>query len=149
MLRIGISLVFLWFGSQQFLHPEQWIGFIPQWVINVSPVSPTTLIHFNGALELVFGTSLLIGFFTRISALILALHMSHITAMIGYDSTGVRDFGLSIATWAIFLNGADPFSFDYYLFFMPKILKIQAELQKSSSSIPSIKYAQGNQISKQ
>jgi len=117
LLRIGISFVFLWFGSQQFLHPEMWIGFIPEWVIHLSPVGAVTLLHINGALELVFGTTLLFGFFTRVSALILALHMGHITTMMGYSSIGVRDFGLTVATFAIFLNGADHITLDNFLFF--------------------------------
>ena len=121
MLRIGMSLVFLWFGAQQFLSPEMWIGFIPQWVINLSPVGPVTLVHLNGALEIVFGTALILGLFTRVSALILALHMAHITLMVGYDSIGVRDFGLAVAGFAIFLNGADPFTFDHKFIFPKKI----------------------------
>jgi uncharacterized membrane protein YphA (DoxX/SURF4 family) len=104
-LRIGISLVILWFSSQQFLHPEMWVGFIPDYIIKISPVSATTLVHMNAALELVFGTSMLFGFFTRVSAFILALHLVDITFTLGYNSIGVRDFGLTIATLAIFLNG--------------------------------------------
>lgn len=121
VLRIGMCLVFLWFGAQQFISPEMWIGFIPEWVINLSPVSPVTLVHLNGALEIVFGTALLLGLFTRISALILAVHMAHITLMVGYDSIGVRDFGLAVAGFAIFLNGADPFTLDHKFLFSKKI----------------------------
>lgn len=117
VLRIGISLVFVWFGTQQLLSADMWIGFIPEWVIKLSPVSATTLVHFNGALEVVFGTALMLGFFTRISALILALHMSHITFLVGYDSIGVRDFAISVAAFSIFFNGADPFSLDHLFFF--------------------------------
>lgn len=120
VLRVGISLVFLWFGIQQLASPDMWIGFIPEWIIKMSPVSPVTLVHFNGALEVVFGTALILGFFTRISALVLALHMAHITFLVGYDSIGVRDFGITIGAFSIFLNGADAFSLDQLLFFRPQ-----------------------------
>ena len=112
VLRIGISLVFLWFGSQQFLHTEMWTSYIPQWVVDKSPVGPLTLVHINGAIEIIFGTALILGFFTRVSAFVLTLHMAHITTMVGYDSIGVRDFGLTIATFSIFLNGVDSLTLD-------------------------------------
>lgn len=127
-LRIGISLVILWFSIQQFIQPEMWVGFIPDYILKISPVGATTLVHLNGALELVFGTSLLFGFFTRISALILALHLADITFTIGYNSIGVRDLGLTIATFAIFLNGADHISLDRVLFFKTKNNKTKTTL---------------------
>lgn len=117
VLRLGLSMVFLWFGLQQFVSPESWIGFIPEAILKLSPVGPVTLVHMNGAIELVFGTAMILGLFTRISALILALHMAHITFLVGYDSIGVRDFGLAVATFAIFLNGADNLTLDQFLFF--------------------------------
>lgn len=116
-LRIGIAFVILWFGIQQFIDPTQWVGFIPDSIINMSPVGAITLVHLNGALEIVFGASLMLGLFTRISALILALHMADITYVVGYTSIGVRDFGLMVAVIAIFLNGADHTTLDYFLFF--------------------------------
>lgn len=78
----------------------------------MSPFGPITLVHINGAIEVVFGTALIFGFFTRASAFVLAMHMAHITLMVGYDSIGVRDFGLAIAGFAILLNGADRFTID-------------------------------------
>ena len=116
-LRMGIAFVILWFGAQQFIDPTQWVGFIPDSIINMSPVGAITLVHINGALELVFGTSLMLGLFTRISALILALHMADITYVVGYTSIGVRDFGLMIAVITVFLNGADHTTLDQFLFF--------------------------------
>ncbi len=114
ILRIGISLVFLWFGSQQLLNTNSWISFIPDWVVNISHLSAQTLVHFNGAFEIVFGICLLFGYFTRITALLLALHMLDITFTVGYTSIGIRDFGLSIATLSIFLYGVDAWCLDKY-----------------------------------
>jgi putative oxidoreductase len=115
VLRIGLSLVFIWFGYQQLAHVNAWMGFIPDWVLNVAPVSAETLVYFNGSFEVVFGLCLLFGFFIRISALLLALHMINITLTVGYDSIGVRDFGLAIASISMFLLGESAFSVDSYL----------------------------------
>jgi len=115
ILRIGMSLVFLWFGSQQLLHTSMWTSLIPDYALSMSHLSAATLVHINGAFEIVFGLALILGIFPRITALLLALHMLDITFTVGYGAIGVRDFGLSIATIAIFLNGADMWSLDTYL----------------------------------
>lgn len=111
-LRIGMSLVFLWFATQQFLHTQMWTSYIPEWVMKFSSLDAVTLVHINGSFEFVFGIALLFGICTRTSALLLGLHMAEITFTVGYDSIGVRDFGLSIATFAIFLYGADYYCID-------------------------------------
>lgn len=115
VLRIGVALVFLWFGTQQLLHTAMWIGLIPKSIISMSGLTAETLVHFNGAFEIVFGFCLLIGFFTRTAALLLALHILDITYVVGYGATGVRDFGLSIATISIFLYGVTSASLDAWL----------------------------------
>ncbi|MEI6345613.1 MAG: DoxX family protein [bacterium] len=116
VLRVGLSLVFLWFGSQQLLHKASWTSFIPDIVVSLSGLSAVTLVVFNGAFEVVFGLALLAGFYTQLSALILALHMFDIAYVVGYDAIGVRDFGLAVATLAIALNATpDIWSVDHFL----------------------------------
>lgn len=112
ILRIGIALVFIWFGASQLLNSSEWISLIPKWAISLSHVSANTLVHFNGAFEVVFGLALLLGWFTRITAFFLALHMISITFDVGYTSIGIRDFGLSMAAIAIFLHGSHHLSID-------------------------------------
>ena len=79
VLRIGLSLVLLWF-------------------------------------EIIFGTLLLLGIFSRITALLLALHMLHITFTVGYNGIGVRDFGLAMGMIAVFLQGPDVWSLDKFFY---------------------------------
>jgi len=114
VLRIGVSLVFLWFGFQQLINTEMWTRLIPQAAMDVSGLSAINLVHFNGAFEIVFGLCLLLGFFTRTVAFLLALHMLHITYVVGYNGIGVRDFGLSMAAISTFLYGVSPISLDHY-----------------------------------
>lgn len=115
VLRIAMSLVFLWFGFQQLTDASSWIRLVPEFVTSISGMSPTTLVHLNGAMEVVLGICLLLGFFTRPASLILALHMTSIIGAVGYGPTGVRDFGLALATLSVFLNGPTMLSIDAYL----------------------------------
>jgi uncharacterized membrane protein YphA (DoxX/SURF4 family) len=115
LLRIGIALVFLWFGQEQLIHTSSWISFIPSWITSMTGISAATLVHFNGAFEVVFGFCLIFGYFTRVTALLLALHMLDITFTVGYNQIGIRDFGLSIAAIAVFLHGVDYWCIDTLL----------------------------------
>ena len=62
--------------------------------------------------ELVFGLTLFVGFYTRLSAFLVALHLLDITFTVGYSAIGVKDFGLSISALAVFLSGSDIWSVD-------------------------------------
>lgn len=113
VLRIGLSLVILWFGYQQISDSKSWIGYLPEWTASF-PISAITFIYLNAIFELIFGSLLLAGLFTRTSSLLLALHMLEITYVVGFDPTGVRDFGITVGMFAIFLFGSDNFSLDRY-----------------------------------
>jgi len=115
VVRVGLSLVFLWFGTEQLLHTDAWVGLIPDWITSFSGISAEALVRFNGVFEIVFGFSLLMGYFTRVAALLLALHMLHITFTVGYNSVGIRDFGLSMAAISVFLYGIDIWCLDGWL----------------------------------
>lgn len=112
IVRTGMSLVFLWFGVSQLMNPSAWTGFLPDFTKSL-PVSSEQLILANGFFEIIFGTLLLIGLFTRISALLLGLHLGAIASTLGFTSLGVRDFGLTLATLSIFFSGADSCTLDW------------------------------------
>jgi len=139
LLRIGLSLVFLWFGFNQLLFPESFLGYLPEWVMGHArdsiphymmvmmsylPENLSILIIVNGIFEITFGTLLLLGVFTRISSLVLAAHLAFIAVSLGYNDVAVRDFGLVIAALSVFLHGPDEKSLDRKLKIrIPKILK--------------------------
>jgi uncharacterized membrane protein YphA (DoxX/SURF4 family) len=91
-----------------------WIFWLPEWTAAL-PFSAETLVRLNGSFEILFGALLLLGFYTRTVALLLALHMVSIVASVGYNAVGVRDFGLMLATFSVFLYGPDRFSVDGYM----------------------------------
>lgn len=112
ILRVGLALVFFWFGTQQLMDPSSWAGFVPDFAGNI--IAPGILVTINGLMELALGGLLLFGVYTRFAALILGLHMFGIAFSIGLNPIGVRDFGLAIATISIALLGPDAYSLDTY-----------------------------------
>jgi len=111
LLRISLSLVFLYFGYQQITNPAAWTGFVPSYAL-ILGLTAEKLVLINSLLELSLGTLLLIGLYTRLSSLILSLHLLAIAHSIGFNPLGIRDLGLALATLAIFLNGPDKFCLD-------------------------------------
>lgn len=113
VLRFGMSAVILWFSSQQFVHTDVWTAYVPDSAVAMTHLSATTLVYINAIFELVFGILLVIGWQTRIAALLLALHLFEIMYVVGYGEIGVRDFGLAIATLVIAMNGSDVLCMQY------------------------------------
>ncbi|OHA94027.1 MAG: hypothetical protein A3E02_02045 [Candidatus Zambryskibacteria bacterium RIFCSPHIGHO2_12_FULL_38_34] len=123
--RMGMSMVFLWFGFQQLKHANEWIGFIPQIILKYSPINATSIIHFNGAFEVVFALALFFGICTRLSALLLGLHLAHITSTLGFNSISVRDFGVVMGSLFVVLYGPDELCID-------RIISSPEELQEKN-----------------
>ncbi len=111
LLRISMSLVFLYFGFQQITSPAEWAGFIPNFAL-IFGLAAEKLVILNAVLELSLGSLLILGLFTRIASLILSIHLFIISLTLGFNDLGARDFGLSLATLAIFLNGPDKYCLD-------------------------------------
>ncbi len=106
-----MGLVVLWFGMSQLLDAQAWVGFLPDFTASL-PISQINLVYFNGAFEVIFSLLLILGFYTRWVALILALHLFDIAYIVGYDAIGVRDFGLALSTLTVFMQGEDALSLD-------------------------------------
>ncbi|MBR9703328.1 DoxX family protein [Candidatus Woesearchaeota archaeon] len=111
IVRISMALVFLYFGFSQLLQPARFVGWLPP-EASLIPISGTTLILFNGVFEVVFGTLLIVGAYTRISAALLGLHLFMISLTMGFTQTAVRDIGLALATLSIVFTGPDVWSLD-------------------------------------
>ena len=109
VLRISLSLVFLWFGINQLYFPSSWIGFVPSFLSGIFGAGD--LVFINGSLEVVFGLMILFGIYLRFSSLILSLHLFGIAFSLGYGAIAVRDFGLALATLSLFFFGKDKWCF--------------------------------------
>jgi uncharacterized membrane protein YphA (DoxX/SURF4 family) len=110
-LRIGISLVIMWFGFQQLIHPEQWINFLPEFVDSM-PFSNITFVYLNGWFEVFAGLLMVLGLFTRIASILIIIHLVGIVFTLGYNAIAIRDIGLIFALISISLHGPDSWSID-------------------------------------
>ncbi|MBI3032487.1 DoxX family protein [Candidatus Woesearchaeota archaeon] len=106
LVRIGVSLVFLWFGLNQVFDPSSFLGYLPDFATTL-PLPPLVLIMINGIFEIILAVLLVLGLCTRIAALLLALHLVGIIISLGYNEIAVRDFGLMLATLSVCLSGND------------------------------------------
>ncbi len=113
VLRFGLGAVLLWFGINEIINPAAWTGLLPSWISNILPLQ--TFIVFNGSFEVILGLMLLAGIFTRVAAVVFALHLANIIYLLGYDAIAVRDFGLMLASIALALQGNYPLSVDSIL----------------------------------
>jgi len=112
IIRIGLALVLLWFGIDEILRPENWFDYVPAWISSILPFSLKSFFILNGTFEIIMGTLLLVGTYTRIVAFIVALHLLSITLSIGYNDVAVRDFGLTMMAVSLVFSGAGVLSFD-------------------------------------
>ena len=111
LVRVSISLVFLWFGINQLLLPEDFMGYLPEQILGLDFAQSIVLM--NGIFEIILGGLLLVGLFIRPTALLLCIHLLTIIVSLGYNDIAVRDAGLMLITFSIFLGGADKWSLDY------------------------------------
>jgi len=118
VLRLAMSLVVLWFGFTQLVAPQTFMGYMPSWMPmmgSMMHMQPASFITFNAVFEIIFGFLLLLGFFTRIAAFLLFLHILFIGINLGYNDIAIRDIGLSLATLAVCLHGPDEWCLDQKL----------------------------------
>ena len=112
IIRISLALVLLWFGIDEIVNPENWFGYFPESLTSLLPFSLETFFMINGIFEILVGILLLIGFYTRIIAFIVAFHLLSITIAVGYNDIGIRDFGLTLMAVSLIFSGAGVLSLD-------------------------------------
>jgi uncharacterized membrane protein YphA (DoxX/SURF4 family) len=100
LLRFGLAAVYIYFGFSQLLDAERWFRVVPDWATSLSGLSVSTIVMLNGYFDLIFGALLALGLWLVPVSFILAAHLAVITLSIGFNPTGVRDFGLTMATLA-------------------------------------------------
>jgi len=108
LVRVSLSLVFLWFGVNQLIDAETFIGYVPDFLGEYA----STLVLLNGIFETFFGLLLIVGYYTRFVAAVLGFHLLSIAAGLGYNDIAVRDYGLALITFSVVLGGSDVWCLD-------------------------------------
>jgi uncharacterized membrane protein YphA (DoxX/SURF4 family) len=91
VLRLGLAIVFGWFGIDKFLNVSAWYGWIPEWLSFV-PQNP--FLYVLGLLEVVAALFLIGGRFVRIVSLACAALLLGVVVSFGINEITVRDIGL-------------------------------------------------------
>ena len=103
ILRLGLAILFLWFGFSQLLDGLNWVSWVPEWAVNFLHIPPAMIVLANGSFEVVAGSLLALNIWVRWAALLLALHLFVLIIDIGPTAIGVRDFAIMMATLALAL----------------------------------------------
>ncbi len=108
ILRIGLGIVFLWFGVTSILQPEIWSSLVPSLI----PISGNTVIIIMAIFQVLMAILLIIGLFTRLASLLLAISMIPIIMSLGYNDIAVRDLGIFTALLSLSLSENKKLSLD-------------------------------------
>jgi len=110
LARYGVGIVFFLFGILQLINPQSWVSWLPEFIVN--NFDPVTFIYVNGIFDLVIGAFLLVGFLTRIVALLGILHLLGVIFSLGFNDISIRDFGLLLVLVSVLLHGSDEWCLD-------------------------------------
>jgi len=111
-LRIGLSLLFFYFGLDKFLNLESNV-FTGQnmLLVNLAPFSTSIVLVMAGVIEVVIGILLLLGVYNKVVAIGAAAWVFIIFLQTGYPG-GIYDLGLSIMALALYFTGSGKYSLD-------------------------------------
>lgn len=112
LIRVGLAIVFLWFGIDKFIHPTYWLNaWVPDAFVSFLArlkLSGTDFIYFGGIFEVLVGVSLVSGFFIKYFSAAAALFLVVVSVTTfglthAYSEILVRDIGLVGALLALTL----------------------------------------------
>jgi putative oxidoreductase len=116
LLRLALGLIFIWHGYPKLTHPTAMQGFFVQHGL------PAYFVTIAGVLEVFGGGLIILGFLTRIAALLLAVEMAvaiwKVHSAGGYMAVHNYEFPLVLvaACFALATVGAGRASVDYALY---------------------------------
>jgi len=99
-LRLGLAIVFIYFGISQLLNQSGWVYMLPDKIFGLSlsdSIKPNLIIA-NGIFDLMIAGSLITGVFLKVFSLLGFLHLLSIAFFtLGFGPSGMRDIGLAFA----------------------------------------------------
>src|SRR3989338_5736519 len=101
LLRVGLSITFLWIGVLIFKNPESWGGYLQPWAYGLLPIPIEQAMIGTAILDIAIGALLLVDIFTWLAALVGALHLVIVLTVSGITDITVRDIGLLVGLLAL------------------------------------------------
>lgn len=102
LLRLAVGLPFIYVAIDGYLHPNDWVGYLPQILGQLAPL--TTILMFFSVYELILGLCLVFGWHIRISAFFAAAtYAGIIAANPSQFLITFRDVGLLLASLALMI----------------------------------------------
>jgi len=97
-VRLGLAIVFFWFGIDKFIHPTYWLNaWVPPWFLDFltkTSISGTQYVYINGIFEVLVAISLILGIFTKFFSTLAIIFLTAILIVNGFTEVTVRDIGL-------------------------------------------------------
>jgi uncharacterized membrane protein YphA (DoxX/SURF4 family) len=111
ILRLGLAIVFLYFGINQLILPQRWVDLIPDFkFIYMNEIFKQKIILVNGIFDCLIGICFLLGIFIKIISLLATLHLFSVFIFsLGFTPSGFRDLGLALASFSLFFIGSGNF----------------------------------------
>ena len=116
VLRVGLALVLVWFGTSQLYNPLDWTGFVPDMITQF--IAAKMVVMLNGVVEILCSLLLFCGLGLRPVSFVMGLHLFGIAFSMVFTpalmAIAVRDFGLAFAFIALCLLGPDRWTLDMF-----------------------------------
>ncbi len=106
ILRIGLAVTFLMIGLLILRSPEAWGNYLSPWAMEIVPIPIRQLMILSGIFDILVGSFLLIGFMTRLSAILATIHIIFVLVASGITEVTIRD--IAILTIAAVLSMESP-----------------------------------------
>src|SRR3989338_3262732 len=102
-LAIGLVFVLGYFGIDKFIHPDNWIAWMPDWIDGFADLSSTTWLLLIGTIETLLALGLCLPWYNiqYWAALFATLHLTTVVFTVGWNEIGIRDAGLTCAASAL------------------------------------------------
>jgi uncharacterized membrane protein len=103
LLILGLVFVFGDFGIDKFMHPNVWMGWLPDGMDGLGGLPKDAWLKLIGAAEILFAFLLLIPVkrVQQTGAILVILHLLAVLTQVGWNDTAVRDIGIMVSAIAL------------------------------------------------
>jgi len=104
VLRIGLSITFIWVGYMIITAPLVWGSYISSWVLPFIPIELTQFMITTGIFDIIVGFGFLFNRTVFWSSVFGAIHLAGILIVSGINEATVRDIGLLGGTVSLLIK---------------------------------------------